>query len=175
MRIRSAHAVELRALARREFLLGVKTPPSFEQALTPQYLVNARNAPLKIVRWIEDGAIRIRDLLSQRQQFSRNGTGVFLGKGEMRNGSLGPYRPMPQQAANDSERFGAEVELREQVVQDVVIVPCVERDFTRAAGLRQGANDIKRLIAVKGCDLDRDDVFNFYELAPEFVGQQTSS
>ena len=47
--------------------------------------------------------------------------------------------------------------------------------FAGAAGLRNGANDVERLIAVKRCDLNRDDVFNLYELAPEFVGQRSAS
>jgi hypothetical protein len=95
--------------------------------------MDARNTSLKIVRGIKDGAIRIRDLLSQRQQFTGNGIGVLLGEGEMRNGSLGPHRPMPQQAAGDSQRFSAEVKLREQVVQNVVIVSGVESDLLGAA------------------------------------------
>src|ERR1035437_2496255 len=122
MRIGSAHAIDFRALARRKFLLGIETPASFEQALTPQYLMDARNTSLKIVRGIEEGGIRIRDLLRQRQQFAGNRVGMSLGEGEVRNCNLRPHRPMPQQAAGDSERLSAEVKLREQVVQNVVIV-----------------------------------------------------
>ena len=72
MRIGSAHAIEFRALPRREFLLRIETPAPFEQALAPQYLMNARNTSLKIVRGIEDGGIRIRDLLGECQQFAWN-------------------------------------------------------------------------------------------------------
>jgi hypothetical protein len=95
--------------------------------------MNARNTSVKIVRGIEDGAIRIRDLLSQRQQFAGNGIAVLLGEGEVRNGSLGPHRPMAQQAAGNSEWLSAKVELREQVVQNVVIVSGVQSDFLGAA------------------------------------------
>ena len=84
------------------------------------------------MRGIEDGGIRICDLLRQRQQFARNRVGMTLGEGEVRNGSLRPHRPMPQQAAGDSERLSAKVKLREQVVQKVVIVSCVESDFRGA-------------------------------------------
>src|SRR6266550_5883514 len=49
MRIGSAHAIEFCALTRRELLLRIETPAPFEQALTPQYLMNARNTSLKIV------------------------------------------------------------------------------------------------------------------------------
>jgi hypothetical protein len=175
MRIGFADAIEFRALTRREILLRIETPAPFEQALTPQYLMNARNTSLKIVRGIEDGGIRICDLLRQRQQFARNRVGMTLGEGEVRNGSLRPHRPMPQQAAGDSEGLSAEGKLREQVVQNVVIVSCVKSHFLGATGLRQGTNNIQRLIAVKRCDLNRDDVFNLDELAPEFVGQQTPS
>jgi len=106
-----AHAIELRVLIWGEFLFRIETPAPFEQALTPQYLMNARNASLKIVCGIEDGAIRISDLLSQRQQFAGDGTDLLLGAGEVRNGGLGPHRPMPEQAAGDSERLSAEVKL----------------------------------------------------------------
>ena len=143
--------------------------------MTPQNLMNARNTSLKIVRGIEDGGIRICDLLGERQQFAGNRVGVLLGEGEVRNGSLRPHRPMPQQAAGDSERLSAEVKPREQVIQNVVIISRVESDFLGAARLRQSADHVERLIAVKGSDLDRDDVFNFNELPPEFVGQQTTA
>ncbi len=131
MRIGSAHAIDFRALTGRELLVRVETPAPFEQALSPQYLMDARNTSLKIVRGIEDGRIRIRDLLGEGQQFAGNGIGVLLGEGEVRNGSLGPHRPMAQQAAGDSKRLSAEVKLREQIVQNVVIVSGIESDFLR--------------------------------------------
>src|SRR5580765_6592007 len=129
MRIGSAHAIEFRALTRREFLPRIETPAPFEQALTPQYLMNAWNTSLKTVRGIEDGSIRICDLLRQRQQLAGNQIGMLLGEGEVRNGSLGPHRPMPQQAADDSERLSAKVKLCQQVVQNVVIISGVQRYF----------------------------------------------
>ena len=123
--------------------------------------------PLKIVRGIKDGAICVRDLLSQCQQFAGNLIGMSLGEGEVRNGRLRPHRPMSQQAAGNSERLSAEVKLREQVVQNVVIVSGVESDFLGAARLRQGANNVERLIAIKRRDLNRDDIFDLNKLAPE--------
>src|SRR3954454_3165788 len=87
MRIASAHAIEFLALTRREFLRGVETPAALKQALTPQYLMDPRNAAAEVVRGIEDGAIRICDLLSQRQQFARNRIWVSLGDSKVINGS----------------------------------------------------------------------------------------
>jgi hypothetical protein len=134
MWIGPAHAIEFRALTRRKFLFRIETPSPFKQSLTPQYLMNARDTSLKIVRGVEDGAICIRDLLSQRQQFAGNGVGMFLGESEVRYGNLGPYRPMPQQAAGDPEwssdmRPSAEVKRCKQIVQNVVIVSGVQSDF----------------------------------------------
>src|ERR1022692_4259721 len=103
MRIGSAHAIDFRALARRKFLLGIETPASFEQALTPQYLMDARNTSLKIVGGIEDGGIRIRDLLRQRQQFAGNRVGMSLGKGEVKKLKSPPPRPNPQETPKHLE------------------------------------------------------------------------
>src|SRR5450631_65091 len=132
MRIGPAYAIEFFALTRREFLLRIETPAPFEQALAPQYLMNARNTSLKIVHGIEDGGIRICDLLGEREQFAGDHVGMTLGEGEVRNGGLRPHRPMPKQTARDSERLSSEVKLCEQVVENVVIVSCVESDFLSA-------------------------------------------
>ena len=71
---------------------------------------------------------------------------------------------MPQQAAGDPERLSAEVETGKQIIQNVVIVSSVESDFMGAARLRQGANNIERLIAIERRDLNRDHIFDLNEL-----------
>src|SRR5579872_1218132 len=133
MRIGTAYPIEFGALTGREFFMRIETPAPFEQPLTPQYLMNTRNASVKTVCRIEDCAIRVRDLLSQRQQRAGNGIGILFGQGKVRDGSLRPHRPMPQQTADDSDRLSAEVKLRDQVVQNVVVVSRVQSDFVRAA------------------------------------------
>ena len=41
--------------------------------------------------------------------------------------------------------------------------------------IRQRTDNVDRLIAIEGCDLDRNHVFNFEETAPEFVRQNPAS
>src|SRR5712692_3588480 len=104
MRVGSAHAIDFLTLTRRQFLLWIKTPASFEQALTPQNLMDARNASPKIMRRIEDGRVCICDLLGERQQFAWNLVKMTLREREVKNSGLRPYRPMPEQAADDPDR-----------------------------------------------------------------------
>ena len=106
MRIGSADAIEFLALTGREFLVRIETPAPFEQALTPQYLMNARNASVKIVRGIEDGAIRIRDLLSQRQQSAGDRIGMLSARGR---GEKRQSWSTPPNAPAGRRRFGAAV------------------------------------------------------------------
>jgi len=47
----------------------------------------------------------------------------LMAMGEVRNGSLRPHRPMPQQAAGKSKGLSTEVKLREQVVQNLCRFP----------------------------------------------------
>src|ERR1700722_4064615 len=72
MRIRPRHAIHLFALAGRKFLLGVETPTPFEQSLAAQDFMDAGDASAKIVTGIEDGGVRVRDLLSEGQKCQRN-------------------------------------------------------------------------------------------------------
>ena len=65
----------------------------------------------------------------------------------------------------------AQVELREQIGDDVVVVACVERNLAAAPGLGYCAHDIQRLVAVERRDLDRHHIRDFDEFAPEGIGQ----
>ncbi len=65
MRIRSAHAVDFFHLAWGKFLVGIKTPAAFQQTLTPQDLMYARNTSTKLVSGIEDRGVRIGNLLGE--------------------------------------------------------------------------------------------------------------
>ena len=58
---------------------------------------------------------------------------------------------------------------RQQVVQDIVVISGIERDFLSAAGFSQSAHDVDRLIPIEGSDLDCDHIVDLGELAPEFV------
>src|ERR1700719_539411 len=133
MRVRLANTIDFRTLPRRKFFVGIKTPTPFEQALAPQNLMNTGNASSKIVNRIEDSCIRVCDLLGERQKFPGNLAGMVLRESQMGNGSPRPHCPMPKQTAGNSNWFRAEVELRQQIVEDVVIVPRVKRDLAGAA------------------------------------------
>src|SRR3984957_1516693 len=96
MRIRLAHAVDFFYLSRREFLMRIKTPASFEQTLAPQNLVNAGNASVKLVYGIEDRRVRVGNLLGKGELLAGDRAGTFFHQGEVGNRCLRPYRPMPQ-------------------------------------------------------------------------------
>ena len=82
---------------------------------------------------------------------------------------------MSEQSARNSHLLRAEVKGSQQIEQDVVVVAGVEGDVLNAPGLRQGAHDVDGLIAIEGRHLDRDHVFDFEELPPELIRQETSS
>src|ERR1017187_3363495 len=109
-----AHAIDLRTLPLGKFLVRIETPASFEQALTPQYLMDAWNAPSKMMGRIKDGGIRICDLLRQGQQFAGNLIIMVLAQGEVRNGRLRPHGPVPEQAAGNPDRLTTEVKRSEE-------------------------------------------------------------
>src|ERR1700679_1481475 len=96
MRIRLAHAVDFFYLARREFLMRIKTPPSFEQTLAPQNLVNAGNTSVKLVYGIENRRVRGGNLLGEGELLAGDSTGTLFHQDEVGNRCLGPYSPMPQ-------------------------------------------------------------------------------
>src|SRR5579872_3254192 len=95
MRIGTAYPIEFGALTGSEFFMRIETPAPFEQPLTPQYLMNTRNAYLKAVCMIEDCFMLVRDLLRHRQQRARNGIGILLGQGKVIDVSIRPHRTMP--------------------------------------------------------------------------------
>src|SRR5205823_5550337 len=91
---------------------------------------------------------------------------------------LGPDRPVAQQAADDAalHELGAFLEAvgRDQVHDDVVVVAGVQSDVV-ASCLDDCADDVDRLVAVEGSDLDGYDVFDLGELSPEREGEHTSA
>src|SRR5882724_6727617 len=111
MRIAFAHAIDFLALARRQILVGIKTPAAFEQTLSPQNLMNSGDAPAKLIPWVKNCGICVCDLLGERKQIRGNLLRGALRQREMANGSLRPHRPMTQQSANDSDGLSAEVKL----------------------------------------------------------------
>jgi hypothetical protein len=62
---------------------------------------------------------------------------------------------------------------REKIQRDVVIVPGVERDVSPR--FSHGADDIQCLVAIEWRNLDRNNIFNLSEFAPESVGKYAST
>jgi len=97
---------------------------------------------------------------------------------EKRRRLFRPDRPVSQQSTHDlpfdNPPLHREAVGREEIHHDVVVVSGVERDIA-AAGFRHGPHHLQSLIAIEGCDLDRDDVLDLCELPPEAVGKRASS
>ena len=62
-------------------------------------------------------------------------------------------------------------ERRHQVEHDVVVVSGVERDAVSAPAADHAADDVERAVAVERRDLDRHDLFDLGETAPEIRRQ----
>ena len=77
--IKSAYAIDLLDLARREIFVRIKAPTSFEQTLPSQNFVYPRNASAKVVRRVKQRSIGVGHLLGQCQEVGRNATGMALG------------------------------------------------------------------------------------------------
>src|SRR5690348_7285145 len=122
MRIRSAHAVEFFHLARRKFLMRIKTPAAFQQTLTPQDLMYSWNTSTKLVSRIEDCRVRVVNLLGECELFAGDHVGIISCHLEMRNSGLCPHCPMPQQATDDPNPLVRESKRCKQVVQNVVVI-----------------------------------------------------
>src|SRR5580692_7991586 len=116
MRIRSADAVDFFHLAWGEFLVGIKTPAAFQQTLTPQDLVYARNTSTKLMSGIEDGRVRVGNLLGECELFAGDRVGIISCYRQLRDGGLCPHCPMPQQAADDPNPLVREAKRCQQVV-----------------------------------------------------------
>src|ERR1700730_18112074 len=125
MRIEPAHAVNFLALTRGKILVRIETPASFDNSLATQDLVDPGNASAKLVGRIEERGVRVRDLLSEGEQFAGHGTGMTFRQREMTNHGLVPYSPMAPAYHCTANPFAGEIELGQQVQENVVIVACV--------------------------------------------------
>jgi hypothetical protein len=70
--IGTINPIDLLRLPRAKFLIRIKTPGSFEQTLTPENFVNARNAPGEVVRGVKNRSVRVRQLVREPQQIDGN-------------------------------------------------------------------------------------------------------
>src|SRR4051794_14178983 len=82
---------------------------------------------------------------------------------------------MPEQSADNAGPLSAKFKFGQQVRNDVVVVARVECDFIASSALDHSPNNINRLIAIKGSDLNSDHVRYFGEFPPELVWQHTTA
>src|SRR5262245_66215970 len=82
---------------------------------------------------------------------------------------------MAEEAAANAQDLATEAVGREEVKNDVVIVPGVERDVGFAAGFGHGADNIESLITVEGRNLDGSDVFDLNEATPKIERKDTTA
>ena len=85
---------------------------------------------------------------------------------------------MTEQTADDrlGDRRPIHLELirRQQIVDDIIIIPRIERNVISAARITDGTDDVNRLIAVEGSHLDCNDIRNFGEGAPKVEGEDVA-
>src|SRR5271157_1259258 len=93
----------------------------------------------------------------------------------MINRCFRPHCPLAEEAACKANSISTKIKFSQKIEKNVVVISCVERDFSSTPGFGYGASDIERVIAVERSNLDCDQVFNFRQPAPEFVGQNTTS
>ena len=91
--------------------------------------------------------------------------------------ALRPDGPVAQQASDDAALLQMAVNLEnvgsDKIHYNVVVVAGVESDV--APRLSDGPDNIKRLVAVERCNLDRYDVLDFCELPPKSVRQNAAA
>jgi hypothetical protein len=178
MRVGASYAIKLIDLSGAKPLLGIEAPDAFEQPLGAKDFMDARYAAAKPIRRIEEGSISVRDLHVASHPVGRNGLASVGNAAALTmkcHGELRPYGPVAEQSAHDPPLCISAIaflkpEGSEQVADDVVIIPGVERDVVPPC-LDHGTDDIDRLIAIEWRYFDRYDILDFGKPAPESVRQ----
>src|SRR5215469_1020913 len=90
---------------------------------------------------------------------------------ELRDGALGPYRPMAEQTAPKIRAGGdalvAQVEWKGEVEQNVVVIARVERDPIERASCMDAPQYVQRAVTIERCDFDCDHIVNLCKAPPE--------
>src|SRR3982751_260916 len=179
-RICPTHSIDFLGLSRRELLMRVETPRACQQALPSEHLVNARDASAERVRDVEDRAVRVSEGrgLGEPSRVEYAGGALSLHALEQLHRRPRPASPLAEQTTVDpthrrlaADRHGAR---GQQVDDDAVVIARVERDVV-APGVRNGADNVDRLISVERRDLDRPHVRHLGELAPERVAEHAAA
>src|ERR1039458_4297194 len=160
MRVRLADPVDLFHLAGGQILARVQTPAALQQPLAPQDFVDARDTAVKPVGRVEQRRVDIGNLLGQGQPLPGDRLPAGLG---LNLAGVRDARPSPQQPALDPQDAAPDPERSEEVHDNAVVVPRVQRDLRGASGIRHRANHIERLVSVERRDLDGDHVLHLRE------------
>ena len=138
------------------------------------------NAAAERVGNVEDAAIGIgeRRGFGEPRFVERCPAARRLDAREQLDGRASPTRPLAEESAIDPAHgtFTADgdAERREQIDNDVVVVAGIERDIV-APLVGHGTNDVDRLIAIEGRDLDGPDIRQLGEPPPERIAQHPSA
>ena len=119
--------------------MRIQAPSALQQPLSAEHLMNARDAARKLMRGIEEGRIGIGNLDVARQPFLRERLlfARLLDFLQQLHRFPGPDRPVTEQTANDrlGDRRSVHLESigRQQIVDDVIVIPRIERNIVSAA------------------------------------------
>ena len=167
------HPVDLLGLAGAQPFVRIDAPDAVEQALAAQHLVAAGDAAPEIVGGVEEGGVAVGDLAGEGEDAGVDRI-VFDGAVkaiQQRDGAFDPDTPMAEQAATDPHPHllatAADDDRRDQIEHDGVVVAGVERDTVLRTGGDHPPDDVQRMVAVERRHLDRDDVVDPGETAPE--------
>ena len=164
-------------LARAQPFVRIEAPDAFEQALPAQHLVAAGDAAVEVVGDVEEGAVAVGDAAVEREQLAIDeppASGAAAAALQRSSSSTAPCvhtdqwpsRP-PRKRTVTGSPSRIDVERRDEVEHDVVVVAGVERDAVLGARRDDAAHDVERAVAVERRDLDRDDVVDRGEARPE--------
>src|SRR5215467_4394200 len=121
------------------------------------------------MRRIKDSGVHVCDLLGRSHQLSRKRCLLPLDAIQKRYSAARPNRPVSKQAADDPRSFAPKIEFGQKVYNNVVVIPGIERDLATSTALCNGAHHIQCLISIEWRNLDRDNLGNLSELAPELI------
>src|SRR5258707_6427265 len=119
----------------------------------------------KIVLGVEKSGVAIGDFNGTLQQLLRYGgarSDCGLAVRKHLHGPLGPDCPVTQKAASEVKQMRLPCDLNsvwcQKVHHDVVVVAGVERNLHLR--FSNGADSVKRLVAIKWSNLDGDNIFD---------------
>ena len=138
----------------------------------------AGDTAVELIGHIEDRRIGVSELRIERQHLLRHGQVVAMVMFDLvedLNRALRPDGPLSKQPAHHPELDISKLINGEQVVDDVVVIACVDRDLAGSSTLGHRTHHVDRLVAMEGRYLDRDYIVDLGEASPEAVGKHSAS